>query len=306
MNIIPNLHPVFVNFTIALLVISTVLFLVRALAGGGRQLLGIEAAANWNLWLGAAVTALTVAAGLSAAGSVAHDEPAHIAMENHEAWALGTAALFMSLAVWNGWRVRRGRNVGWLFVAVMIVASAGLVGTGMRGADLVFGHGLGVTSLPELSGAGHSHEHGTEHTHDATPAAAPIAPDASAAVSPAEAEVIAALEAYHAALTSGDVAAVERWVTPDERFAMIEGKHVNSGWADYRDHHLSGELGDLSKVRFRLSVSSVQRDGALAFVSFVYSVLPKSGPERDFGSGRATAILVKTDTGWKVRHLHTS
>jgi uncharacterized membrane protein/ketosteroid isomerase-like protein len=302
-KIIPNWHPVLVNFTIALLVISAVLFLVRALAGSSRPLRGIETAANWNLWLGAAVTVLTVAAGLNAAATVPHDEPAHIAMESHETWALGTAALFMLLAVWNGVRVRRDRNVGWLFVAMMIVASAGLVATGSRGADLVFGHGLGVASLPEVSGAGHAHEHGAERSHATPPA---ITTGASAPVSPADADVISALESYHAALTSGDATAVERWVTPDEGFAMIEGKHANSGWADYRDHHLSGELKDLSKVRFRLSVNRVQQDGTLAYVSFDYSVLPKEGPERNFGRGLATAVLVKTDTGWKIRHLHTS
>jgi uncharacterized membrane protein/ketosteroid isomerase-like protein len=319
-EIIPNWHPILVHFTFALLAIATLLFVVRAVTGRDRAPAGLETAANWNLWLGAAVTALTVAAGLNAAGTVAHDDAAHAAMENHKYWGVGTAALFMLLAVWNGWRVRVGRGVGIAFVAVMIVAAVGLVGTGLRGADLVFRHGLGVMALPAQAGAEHSHEDGAEHSHDeaATEEAGehshePPAATADAAtpvpeitLSPAEAEVVAALNAYHEALTQGDAAAVEGYVLPDDRFVMFEGKHTNFGWADYRDNHLKGELADLSKVRFRLSGYRVQLDGGLAYVSFIFNVLPKTGPEMDFGKGRATAVLVATGSGWKVRHLHTS
>ena len=108
------------------------------------------------------------------------------------------------------------------------------------------------------------------------------------------------------ALTTGDAHAPERYVLADERFVMIEGKHVNRGWADYRDHHLKEELDGLAKIRFRLSNYRVQMDGRLAAVSFLFNILPKSGPERDFGSGRATAVLVRTAEGWKLQELHTS
>lgn len=134
---------------------------------------------------------------------------------------------------------------------------------------------------------------------------APAAP-ATVPLSAAEEEVVAALTAYHDALTSGDAAVPEKFVLADDRFVMIEGKHINRGWADYRDNHLKGELADLAKVRFRLSGYRVQMDGGLAAVSFLFNILPKTGPEMDFGSGRATAILVRTSSGWKLQHLHTS
>ena len=123
---------------------------------------------------------------------------------------------------------------------------------------------------------------------------------------PPSAEVVAALTGYHDALTSGELAAPEHFVLADERFMMIEGKHLNQGWADYRDNHLKAELADLAKVRFRLSVLRAQVDGDLATVSFVFNILPKSGPEMDFGSGRATASLIRTSDGWKLQQLHTS
>jgi len=323
-EIIPNWHPILVHFTIALLAIATLLFVVSALAGRGRAMPGIEATANWNLWLGAALTALTIAAGLQAAGSVTHDDAAHLAMEDHKLWAFGTAGLFMLLALWNAVRVRRAQAVSITFVALLLVALVGLAGTGLRGADLVFRHGLGVMSLPQAAGDDDGHEHGdgTEHSHEeAAPAAAKAADDGGHAppagapptppppeqtLSPTETEVVAALTAYHDALTSGDLTAPEQFVLTDERFLMFEGKHVNRGWVDYRDHHLKAELGDLAKVRFRLSGYQVQVDGGLAVVSFIFNVLPRTGPEMDFGSGRATAVLLRTGSGWKLSRLHTS
>lgn len=312
-EIVPNWHPLLVHFTVALLAIATVLFVVARFAGRSG---GIETAANWNLWIGAGITALTIAAGLQAAGSVAHDDAAHAAMENHKYWAFATATAFLLLAVWNGLRVRRGQPIGWAFVTVMVVAFIGLNGTGLRGADLVYRHGLGVQALPKVSGEGHSHDNGDGHSHDAPaddggghapPAsAAAAAPIVEPEFTPAEAEVVAVLRAYHDALTAGNATAPEAHVLADERFVMIEGKHINRGWADYRDNHLKPELGDLAKVRLRVTIYRVQMDGGLATASFLFNVLPKTGPEMDFGSGRASAVLVRTDAGWKLQQLHTS
>lgn len=312
-EIVPNWHPILVHFTIALLTIATLLFTVTAIAGRNHPLHGIETTANWNLWLGAALTLLTIGAGLQAAGSVTHDDAAHLVMENHKFRALATATLFVLLALWNVWRVRRGQRVGLVFTLAMLLGLAGLTGTGLRGADLVYRHGLGVMALPQVADEGHHHESAAEHSHAEPPdgghapaGTAPPAPMTGSGLSPAEAEVVAALTAYHVALTSGDATAPEAFVLADERFLMIEGKHINQGWADYRDNHLKPELADLANVRFRLSVLRVHVDGDLATVSFIFNILPRSGPEMDFGSGRASASMVRTGDGWKLQQLHTS
>jgi ketosteroid isomerase-like protein len=121
-----------------------------------------------------------------------------------------------------------------------------------------------------------------------------------------EMAAVEAITAYYAALTGGNIAAIESHVVDDERFVMLEGRHSNWSWPDYRDHHLAGELGDLGKVRFRLSFYRVAVDGTLGYATFAYEVLPKQGPEMDFGRGFATAVLERTEGGWKLRHLHTS
>jgi ketosteroid isomerase-like protein len=138
------------------------------------------------------------------------------------------------------------------------------------------------------------------------PSAGPGAPPDESSWSLQEAAMIETLRAYHAALTSGDVAGIEAFVVADERFVMLEGRHSNWGWQDYRDHHLADELDDLGKVRFRLSFYRVRADGTLGYATFRYEVLPREGPEMDFGTGFATAVLERVDGRWKIHHLHTS
>lgn len=136
--------------------------------------------------------------------------------------------------------------------------------------------------------------------------AGPGEPPAPSTWSAQESALIRTLEAYHAALTGGDVSAIETLVVTDDQFVMLEGRHSNWGWQDYRDHHLAGELDDLGKVRFRLSFYRVRVDAALGYATFQYEVLPREGPEMDFGTGFATAVLERTGDQWKIRHLHTS
>ncbi|MGI9342896.1 MAG: YybH family protein [Gammaproteobacteria bacterium] len=136
--------------------------------------------------------------------------------------------------------------------------------------------------------------------------AGPGKPPAPSTWSAQESALIETIEAYHAALTGADVGAIESLVMTDDQFVMLEGRHSNWGWHDYRDHHLAGELEDLSKVRFRLSFYRVRVDAELGYATFRYEVLPREGPEMDFGKGFATAVLERTGDQWKIRHLHTS
>lgn len=114
------------------------------------------------------------------------------------------------------------------------------------------------------------------------------------------------LTAYHKALTKGNMTSIEQYVVTDSHFAMIEGKHTNWGWADYRDNHLKPELDGLSKVDFSLDFKGVYISGNMAYASFIYGLSPKGDPSKNYGSGRATAVLIKNDDVWKIQHFHTS
>lgn len=163
-EIIPNWHPIFVHFTIGLLITAAILLV----AGRMRGSADILAAARWNLWLGGLAVVATVITGFLAYNSVIHDAPSHAAMTVHRNWALPTAVLFAAAALWS--LVARGRGVerGAPFLALVLVAAAGLSVTGWLGAENVYRYGLGVMSLPKAEDKGDTHEHGGEaapHEH---------------------------------------------------------------------------------------------------------------------------------------------
>lgn len=156
-EIIPNWHPIFVHFTIGLLSVSALLYLAGAILRNATLL----TVARWNLWIGAGITAATVLAGFYAYSTVIHDAPSHIAMTNHRNWALLTASLFTVLALWAFFRQRGARAVHPLFVGAMLLGAGLLAVTGYKGGEVVFRHGLGVQSTPDMRNHAliiHSHE----------------------------------------------------------------------------------------------------------------------------------------------------
>ncbi len=158
-EIIPNWHPIFVHYSIALLSISTLLFLVGTFTKS-RWKEALLKAGHINLWLGAIISVGTVAAGLYASNTVAHDSASHAQMMNHRNWAIPTTIGFIILAIWSAWNFRKKAPVSLTFVGLMLIATGALSATGLKGAELVYRHGTGVMSLPESSGKGHSgHAH---------------------------------------------------------------------------------------------------------------------------------------------------
>ncbi len=157
-EIIPNLHPIFVHFTVALLSLSVALFVVTPFIQGPLKTQW-QTVARWSLWFGAAITVITALTGLNAYNTVAHDTPSHLAMTDHRNWAVATITLFLLLASWSIIWVRKGKNLGAAFVVCMVVAGAVLGSTAWRGGEVVYRYGLGVMSLPQSSGDGHDHSH---------------------------------------------------------------------------------------------------------------------------------------------------
>ena len=157
-EIIPNWHPVFVHFTIGLLSISALLYLIGLVIKKPNLLM----VARWNLWIGAGITIGTVWAGFYAYDTVAHDGPSHIAMINHKNWALVTVSLFGVLALWSLIKHRGAKTVHPAFVGLILLASGLLAVTGFKGGEVVYRHGTGVMRMPEIAGDG---GHGS-HAHD--------------------------------------------------------------------------------------------------------------------------------------------
>jgi uncharacterized membrane protein/ketosteroid isomerase-like protein len=153
----PNFHPILVHFAYALTTAGALsLFAVSIFPPGGwRDTL--KTAGDWMLALGAVAIVATIAAGFQAYYSVGHDTPSHAAMTTHRNWAVPTGAALLVLA---GWRYfERGRRPTLLFSAPLLAAAGLLTVTAWWGGELVYNCGLGVKSLPQVSGEGHDHEH---------------------------------------------------------------------------------------------------------------------------------------------------
>ena len=103
---LPNWHPIFVHFTLALLIVATALYLLSHFISNSDLKNQLTLVARWNLWLGMGCTVLTVAAGWIAFYTVKHDAPLHLAMIEHRNWAMATFALIMGIAAWELYLLR--------------------------------------------------------------------------------------------------------------------------------------------------------------------------------------------------------
>lgn len=164
MEIIPNWHPAFVHFTVALLTVSTLLFLVSKLATNWRLEDQWLATAYWNLWIGTLVTIGTAIAGWYAFNTVEHDTESHKVMLEHRNYALSTLAVFVVLAVWAIFQYRAAKRPSAIFIIAAFVGWGLVLTTAWHGGELVYRHGLGVMALPKVGP--HSHANGAEdHGH---------------------------------------------------------------------------------------------------------------------------------------------
>lgn len=160
-EIIPNWHPVFVHFTVALLSVAVLLSVITQFMSAGKLRDQWQLVAQWNLWIGAGITVLTVLAGVVAYNSVAHDTPSHEAMTEHRNWALVTAVLFIILAIWSWQRAKAGQAMNAALLIALLVSGGLLASTAWLGGEAVYRYGLGVMSLPKTDS--HDHDHGAEN-----------------------------------------------------------------------------------------------------------------------------------------------
>ena len=164
-EILPNWHPIFVHFSVALLVVATGAFVVSMLASQYATRYQTRQYARWTLWLGVVFSVFTVAAGMYAYFTVNHDGPSHEWMTIHRNVALATFATFLILAIWSIICAKRQSEEKKGFMILLIIGLVALLSTSWLGGELVYRYGLGVQSLPKATGEGHDHEHSGGHEH---------------------------------------------------------------------------------------------------------------------------------------------
>ncbi|MFQ5563479.1 MAG: DUF2231 domain-containing protein [Parvularculaceae bacterium] len=319
----PNIHPVLVHFAYALMTTAAISLLIVSFMPASKKRDTLKAGADWMIAFGALAVIATAAAGFQAYYSVAHDEPAHAAMTTHRNWAVPTAIglLVLSALRWT----KRDRIASPVFSLVFLAAAVSLSVTAWWGGRLVYGHGLGVESLPAVSGEGndHDHEHGQEHsdvegrdddpmTHDHDDGddhddgrdhehAGKDSSKDSAMAAPGAAD---AVEAFAAALKSGDEAAVRTLLLPD--VVIAEGGGAERSLEEYAGHHLPADMAFMAAM----NVEVEKRDALVS--DDMATVVSESRLHGSFNDKELhlqmmeSMVLKRMDDGWRIAHIHWS
>jgi uncharacterized membrane protein len=132
-------HPIFVNFTAALIPTS----LLFDLLGAWRRSDTLRAAAWYTLLVAAFVTPLTAAAGWLWLHSM---EMGHWQMPIHKWLGTAAAALVVCFAVWRGWLHHTDRRPGWPYALAGLLVLGALIVQGELGSSRSFDRGIVITS----------------------------------------------------------------------------------------------------------------------------------------------------------------
>lgn len=115
----------------------------------------------------------------------------------------------------------------------------------------------------------------------------------------------AAVDAFQAALKSGNAEAAERWLAPD--VLIYEGGGAERSRAEYAGHHLAGDIAFMKKAQIEILKRSSGGDEKTAWVTTESRIRGESskGKPLDVASTE-TALLKNTAEGWRIVHLHWS
>jgi ketosteroid isomerase-like protein len=107
-----------------------------------------------------------------------------------------------------------------------------------------------------------------------------------------------------------DLAMASQVWANDESLTVFESGHANYGWADYRDHHLVPEMGEMKNTKYSFSDIKIHLAGKTAWATFKYTIsadVPDNGKTRHVdGGGLGTAVLEQRDGRWQIVHWHSS
>jgi uncharacterized membrane protein len=170
-EIIPNLHPLFVHFTVALIATSAALFIFSRLFATKYQN-ELSITAKWCLWLSGFTTVATVSAGFYAYYTVGHDSPSHLVMKLHRNLALVSCLLIFTSIGFSLFSPSKLRFYTFIILSALMVSV-----TAWYGGELVYRHGIGVISLPNTS-EGHEHDGNSSHGHEKVNSKENISPNA--------------------------------------------------------------------------------------------------------------------------------
>lgn len=147
MSPLPNWHPLVVHFPIALILSAAALLLAARLLRSESLAATAATVGTWNLCLGAVAALFALGSGLGAVLGLDVGAAARQAISSHLKWAMFTTLLLVLLAVWRGAGAAARSRPSWIFLIVLLAASAALIVTGYRGGKNVFEYGVGVKKI---------------------------------------------------------------------------------------------------------------------------------------------------------------
>lgn len=125
------------------------------------------------------------------------------------------------------------------------------------------------------------------------------------AETPAARTAVDAVTAFTTALKSGDASGAAAWLAPD--VVIYEGGEVERSRADYQAHHLAADIAFLKTAQVDLLKRDGGESGDTAWVNSETRIRGKSSKGRDIDlMSTETALLRKTQDGWRITHLHWS
>ena len=132
-----------VHFPLALIITAAaMLLLARCSRGSMAETLAM--AGTWNLCLGAIAALFAIGTGMAAVLDLHLAVAAKEAVSIHVKWALFTSVALLLVAVWRGAGNAQNSRPSWLFLLVLLAATAALIETGYRGGQNVYRFGVGV------------------------------------------------------------------------------------------------------------------------------------------------------------------
>jgi uncharacterized membrane protein len=151
-TILPGWHPIVVHFPLALVVTGALLLLAARILRQERPAATLATVGTWNLCLGAFAALVALATGLAATLHLQVGPAAHQAISLHMRWAMFTTLALLLLAVWRGAGNAQESRPSWIFLVILLAATAALVETGYRGGQNVYRYAVGVVGSAD-SGA---------------------------------------------------------------------------------------------------------------------------------------------------------
>lgn len=310
----PNIHPVLVHFAYALSLSALAVYLLGRLLPRGSKRESTQPAGDWMLGLGALAIIATIAAGFYAYYTVAHDGPSHAAMTTHRNWAVPSGTAILILAIWRF--MKREKPPSGFFLGLLAAAALSLSVTAWWGGHIVYKYGLGVQSLPVVTGDGHDHDHGDGADHSG--AADMASPDnhddadghhdndrASMTTSAAQEGTPAALaDQFGNALRAQDTQTLKSLFLPDAIIA--EGGGAERSFAEYADHHMKSDMAYTASITTQVIKRDVVKSETMATVITQSEMVGNYKGKSVHNAMMETMTLRREGEGWKIAHIHWS